>query len=66
MATSIRIETWVVREQPRDPVTGRFLPATGRGRRHSRVVIRDEHGRIDGATNYRQVSRVGQVARARR
>lgn len=32
----------------------------------SKVVVRDQFGTLHGATNFRQLSKVGQIAKARR
>lgn len=39
--------------------------STSKGR-VSKVVVRDQHGTFHGATNFRQLSKVGQIAKARR
>lgn len=39
--------------------------ATRKGR-VSKVVVRDQFGTFHGATNFRQLSKVGQIAKARR
>lgn len=62
---TVRVETWNVRKQTRDE-RGRFGPVEGNGRRRARVAVRNADGTIHGATNFRQVSRVGQVGNARR
>jgi hypothetical protein len=64
--TTVTVETWAQRKQPRDPVTGKFLPAEGEPRRVGRVVVRNPDGTLHGATNFRLRTRVGQVAKARR
>jgi len=51
---STRVETWTVTNKDGKPV------------RVGKVVVRDDEGRFHGATNYRLVSSVGQVAKARR
>lgn len=65
MSATLKIETWEVRSQPRDE-QGRFLPATGSPKRIGKVVVRNADGTLHGATNFRQTSRVGQVASHRR
>ena len=65
MSRTVRVETWRVRDQGRDS-RGRFAAGRGGGRRRARVVVRNSDGTFDGATNFRQSSRVGQVGSARR
>jgi hypothetical protein len=65
MARTSRIETWSVAPQGRD-ANGRFQAASGPRRKVGRIVVRNEDGTLDGATNVRQVSKVGQVRRSRR
>jgi hypothetical protein len=65
VARTSRIETWSVAKQGRD-ANGRFLPAEGPRKRVGRIVVRNADGTIDGATNVRQVSKVGQVRKSRR
>lgn len=50
-----RIETWNVTN-----------PRTGKQHRVGRIVCRNADGTFDGATNYRQASKVGQVRKSRR
>lgn len=53
-----RVETWNVRHvTAKGEVTKRPI---------GKIVARDGLGRFDGATNYRQTSRVGQVRKSRR
>lgn len=65
MGNTVRVETWNVRQPDRDE-RGRFAPATSKARRRARVVVRSTDGTFHGATNFRQTSRVGQVAHTRR
>lgn len=58
------VETWNERVQERDE-HGRFT-SNGKVRRRGRVVVRDQAGRLHGATNLKLTSKVGQVATQRR
>lgn len=50
-----RVETWNVRKG-----------SSATRRRVGKIVVRDAQGRFHGATNFSQLSRVGQVATHRR